>query len=167
MHRLLWFRLRSSCKSAKKDMQCIWGRRCPDQYYIIGILKQNYDIHINGLTPPPEDEHGLDIPRILHHPKRQSWVFLWGCREVKCWSAFSFSQFVMWNDIIIIITNFGKQQDCHKGWMVQYSGIARFKTLTNKVTKYISTVAVDASQLRLRYKVFTWTSRIRKITDDL
>lgn len=32
---------------------------------LLEFLKQNYDIHISGLNPPPMDEHGLNIYKIL------------------------------------------------------------------------------------------------------
>lgn len=67
---------------------------------LLEFLKQNYDIRINGLDPLPMDEHGLDMPRIFTAVRR-------GVMHEKMWDViesgyignFSFSQFVMWNDI--------------------------------------------------------------------
>lgn len=72
---------------------------------LLEFLKQNYDIRINGLDPLPMDEHGLDMPRIFTAVRR-------GVMHEKMWDViesgyignFSFSQFVMWNDILAIWT---------------------------------------------------------------
>lgn len=67
---------------------------------LLEFLKQQFDLQICGLNPPPEDEHGLDIPGIftiirqgVHELAR------WEVVEAGCIGNFSFSQFVMWNDI--------------------------------------------------------------------
>lgn len=115
---------------------------------LLEFLKQNYDIHINGLTPPPEDEHGLDIPRIFAIIRKAVMsLSMWDVVEVGLIGNFSFSQFVMWNDIhnnhkflenskiVTSLMNGTIQWDC-----AIPKGI-------DKQSAYLP-VAVDASQLR-------------------
>lgn len=67
---------------------------------LLEYLKQNRDIQIPGLTPPPVDEHGLDISKvfaIIRHAVMD--LPMWDVIEVSFIGNFSFSQFVMWNDI--------------------------------------------------------------------
>lgn len=67
---------------------------------LLEFLKQSFDIQILGLNPPPLDEHGLDIPKIFALI-RQAIINLpmWNVVEAGFIGNFSFSQFVMWNDI--------------------------------------------------------------------
>ncbi len=67
---------------------------------LIEFLRQNYDIKINGLDPLPKDDHGLDVPLIfailrdaLKDQKR------WDVEEECLLGTFSFSKFLMWNDV--------------------------------------------------------------------
>lgn len=64
------------------------------------FLRQNYDIKISGLIPLPKDEHGVDVQLIfaiirdaLKNQKR------WDIEEESILGVFSFSKFLMWNDI--------------------------------------------------------------------
>lgn len=67
---------------------------------LLEFLKQNFDLQIYGLQPPPTDEHGLDIPKIFAIVRRAVMNFpMWDVVEVGVIGNFSFSQFVMWNDI--------------------------------------------------------------------
>lgn len=67
---------------------------------ILEKLKQDYKIIINGLDPLPTDEHGIDLTAvftvirkaIMNQPK-------WDVLESAYLGIFTFSQFVMWNDI--------------------------------------------------------------------
>lgn len=67
---------------------------------LLEFLKQNYGIQINGLGTLPTDEHGLDIPQIFaiirHGIMNMS---MWDVLETAFIGCFSFSQFVMWNDM--------------------------------------------------------------------
>ena len=67
---------------------------------LLEFLKQNYEIEIPGLNPPPKDEHGLDVNKIFaiirHAVMNQK---MWDIVEDAFIGNFSFSQFVMWNDI--------------------------------------------------------------------
>ena len=63
-------------------------------------LKQDFGIVVKGLDPLPCDEHGIDIRRVLTIMRKavmeQSH---WDVLETASIGIFSFSQFVMWNDI--------------------------------------------------------------------
>ena len=63
-------------------------------------LKQDFGIVVNGLDPLPTDEHGIDIRRVLT-VMRQAVMEQprWDVVETAGIGIFSFSQFVMWNDI--------------------------------------------------------------------
>ncbi len=63
-------------------------------------LKQDFHITVAGLDPLPTDEHGIDIRRVFTTVRKavmeqQRWDVL----ESAYLGIFSFSQFVMWNDI--------------------------------------------------------------------
>lgn len=67
---------------------------------LVEFLRQNYDIRFQGLTPLPKDKHGVDVKLIfaiirdaLHGQKR------WDIEEECILGTFSFSKFLMWNDI--------------------------------------------------------------------
>lgn len=67
---------------------------------LLEFLKQSYDTQIYGLNPPPMDEHGLDLPKIfaiIRHAVMN--LPMWDVVEAGFIGNFSFSQFVMWNDI--------------------------------------------------------------------
>ena len=67
---------------------------------LLEFLKQSYDTQIYGLNPPPMDEHGLDMPKIfaiIRHAVMN--LPMWDVVEAGFIGNFSFSQFVMWNDI--------------------------------------------------------------------
>ncbi len=67
---------------------------------LLEFLKQTFDLQIRGLNPPPEDEHGLDIPKIFAYFRHAIMdLARWDIVEVGFIGNFSFSQFVMWNDI--------------------------------------------------------------------
>lgn len=67
---------------------------------LLEMLRQNFGIDIRGLENPPEDEKGIDIPRIFgiirkaveSNPR-------WSVKELAFIGQFSFSRFIMWNDI--------------------------------------------------------------------
>ncbi len=63
-------------------------------------LKQDFGIVVNGVDPLPTDEQGIDIRRVLtimrHAIMEQPH---WDVLETASIGIFSFSQFVMWNDI--------------------------------------------------------------------
>ena len=67
---------------------------------ILEKLKQDFRIQVSGLDPLPMDEQGIDTRKvftvlrkaIMDQPR-------WDVLESACLGIFSFSQFVMWNDI--------------------------------------------------------------------
>ena len=63
-------------------------------------LKQDFGIVIGGLDPLPIDEHGIDIRRVLTILRKAVMEQpRWDVLETASIGTFSFSQFVMWNDI--------------------------------------------------------------------
>lgn len=67
---------------------------------ILEKLKQDFKLNINGLDPLPTDEHGIDL-RAVFTILRKSIMSLskWDILESAYLGIFTFSQFVMWNDI--------------------------------------------------------------------
>lgn len=63
-------------------------------------LKQDFGIVVNGLDPLPQDEHGIDI-RLVFTTLRKAVMnqHQWDVLESAYLGIFSFTQFVMWNDI--------------------------------------------------------------------
>lgn len=67
---------------------------------LLEMLRQDFGIDIKGLDPLPLDESGVDIPLIFNTirngvmSKRH-----WDIEEIAFLGQFSFSQFIMWNDI--------------------------------------------------------------------
>lgn len=67
---------------------------------LLEFLKQKFDLEIPGLIPPPMDEHGVDVAKIFAMirsaiMKKANWAVL----ENAYIGNFSFTSFVMWNDI--------------------------------------------------------------------
>ena len=67
---------------------------------LLELLRQDFGIHIGGLNPPPEDESGVDL-RLVFNTVRQAVLSKnrWDIEELAFLGQFSFSQFIMWNDI--------------------------------------------------------------------
>lgn len=67
---------------------------------LLEMLKQDFDISINGLEELPRDESGVDVVKIFNIIRRgimsQS---RWDVEEHAFLGIFSFSKFIMWNDI--------------------------------------------------------------------
>lgn len=67
---------------------------------LLEMLKQDFGINITGLDPLPQDEHGVDIRAIFTTMcKAVMGQNRWDVLEASCLGNFSFSQFVMWNDV--------------------------------------------------------------------
>ena len=63
-------------------------------------LKQDLGIVISGVDPLPTDDHGVDIRRVLTIVRKAVMDQpRWDVLETASLGIFSFSQFVMWNDI--------------------------------------------------------------------
>ena len=67
---------------------------------LLEMLSKDFGISIGGLDPLPADEHGIDI-RTVFAVIRQAVMGQnrWDVIESACLGTFSFSQFVMWNDV--------------------------------------------------------------------
>lgn len=67
---------------------------------LLEMLKQNFNIEINGLDPLPSDEHGIDIKKAFALVRGALYtVKNWDVVESCVVGNFSFAQFAMWNDI--------------------------------------------------------------------
>ena len=67
---------------------------------LIEFLKQQFSIKVEGVNPLPQDAHGIDVSLVFHKVKQAvSEQAEWEVREDSVLGIFSFSKFVMWNDI--------------------------------------------------------------------
>lgn len=67
---------------------------------LLEMLKQNFGIDIQGLTQIPEDEKGVDISLIFTVIRQAVMAnSRWDIKELAFIGQFSFSRFIMWNDI--------------------------------------------------------------------
>ncbi len=67
---------------------------------LLEMLKQEFSITIPGLDPLPADEHGIDMKKVFALTRRAVMdQHAWDVIESGFIGNFSFSQFVMWNDI--------------------------------------------------------------------
>ncbi len=115
---------------------------------LLEFLKQNFNIDITGLNPIPTDDHGIDIDKIFAIvTKAVMNKERWGVMEDAYIGNFSFSQFVMWNDI----HSHAHQLEENKIVHALMNGIVDWDCT---VPKEVDTedaylpVPVDASQLR-------------------
>jgi len=67
---------------------------------LLEMLRADFGLTIQGLEPLPLDAHGIDI-KMVFHIIRQSIMNKprWDVEELAFMGIFSFSQFIMWNDI--------------------------------------------------------------------
>lgn len=67
---------------------------------LLELLKQMFGIQLSGLDPLPTDEHGIDL-RLILHIIRQAVMSQprWDVLEEAYLGIFSFTRFVMWNDL--------------------------------------------------------------------
>lgn len=67
---------------------------------LVEFLRQNYGLEVEGLATLPQDEHGVDVKKIFEaftlaiEPQKQ-----WKVVPESVLGIFSFSKFLMWNDI--------------------------------------------------------------------
>ncbi len=67
---------------------------------LIELLKQQFNINLKALSPLPEDEHGVDVKQVFAAIRQYlSGMKRWNVLEEVMLGLFSFSKFVMWNDI--------------------------------------------------------------------
>ena len=67
---------------------------------LMEMLRQQYDIEVEGVSPLPQDAHGIDVSLVLHLVRdavkeHEEWKVVEDC----VLGIFSFTRFVMWNDI--------------------------------------------------------------------
>jgi len=117
---------------------------------LLEMLKQDFGIHITGLDPLPQDEHGVDIRRVFTTMcKAVMGQKHWDVLEAACLGNFSFSQFVMWNDVR------NRSEDLRKNKIVSslIEGRLTWDSETLEIGERVSEedvflpVPVDASQL--------------------
>ena len=115
---------------------------------LLEYLKQKFDIDITGLDPIPLDEHGIDVIKIFTI-FRQAVMNQnrWDVVETSILGNFSFSQFVMWNDI------HSREKELSQNKIVQalISGSIEWDTSIPEAVEtdepYLP-VPVDASQIK-------------------
>ena len=67
---------------------------------LLEMLKQDFGIAVGSLEPLPQDEHGVDLRKVYTVIRRAVMDQpRWDVVETAFLGIFSFSQFVMWNDI--------------------------------------------------------------------
>ncbi len=67
---------------------------------LLELLRSNFDIHIPGLDPLPKAEDGVDLRRVITLLRRAlAQQKRWEIIESACLANFSFSRFIMWNDM--------------------------------------------------------------------
>ncbi len=67
---------------------------------LLEMLRQDYGILIGGLDPLPADDNGIDLPFIFNTMRQAVMAKKrWDIEEFSFLGLFSFSQFIMWNDI--------------------------------------------------------------------
>ena len=67
---------------------------------LLELLRADFDIPVDGLDPVPTDEHGADLARIFAVLRRAVMnKKRWDVEETAALGIFSFSQFIMWNDL--------------------------------------------------------------------
>lgn len=67
---------------------------------LLEMLRQNFDLRVAGLEILPTDEQGVDVPRVfatVRHAVKD--MRRWEVEEQGMLGIFSFSKFILWNDI--------------------------------------------------------------------
>ncbi len=67
---------------------------------LIEMLRTQFNLQLHGLNPLPQDESGVDLKLVFSTVRRAVMSMpLWDVEEVAFIANFSFSSFVMWNDL--------------------------------------------------------------------
>lgn len=67
---------------------------------LVELMRQQYQMDFSQLSPLPMDEHGIDVKKVLDTVRELvSTHSEWSVVEESVLGLFSFSKFVMWNDI--------------------------------------------------------------------
>lgn len=119
-------------------------------FTILEKLKQDFKINIEGLDPLPTDDHGVDLKLILNiirkaivdQPR-------WDVFESAYLGIFSFTQFVMWNDIRNRSDDLSKNKIVKSLIEGKLCWQSNFTTIPSEVDEddAILPIAADASQL--------------------
>ncbi|MFR3753449.1 MAG: hypothetical protein ACLTW9_16300 [Enterocloster sp.] len=115
---------------------------------LLEFLKQKFDTQICGLNPPPMDMHGLDMPKVfalIRHAVMN--LPMWDVVEAGFIGNFSFSQFVMWNDIHNNSAFLENNKIVHSLMMGAVDWSCKIPEHVDKDEAYLP-VTVDSSQLR-------------------
>jgi hypothetical protein len=89
----------------RKTGHRVYALRSRDEDVVVNItlfelLRQDHDVRIEGLDELPRDGEGVDVRQILNHIRK---AILskpgWDVEDLLFLGQFSFSKFVMWNDI--------------------------------------------------------------------
>lgn len=115
---------------------------------LLEFLKQKFDTPIYGLNPPPVDMHGLDISKvfaIIRHAVMN--LPMWDVVEAGFIGNFSFSQFVMWNDIHSNSIFLEKNKIVHSLMIGAVDWDCTIPECVDRDEAYLP-VTVDSSQLR-------------------
>ncbi len=88
-------------KSARKGFSLVIRDEEPQlNVSLLEMLRRDFGIDIGGLDPLPTDEHGVDTRLVFNTFRHRTMgQFQWEVLEVACLGIFSFSQFMMWDDI--------------------------------------------------------------------
>lgn len=67
---------------------------------LLELLKHDFELSVPGVDPIPQDEHGLDVQRILTAFREAiKYIDRWEVIERACIGHFSFNKFLMWRDL--------------------------------------------------------------------
>ena len=117
---------------------------------LLEMLKQEFGIVVNGLDPLPMNDHGIDIRKTLT-TIRQAVMEQnkWDVLESAYLGTFSFSQFVMWNDIRNRADDLAKNKIVRSLMDGKLAWEAKQMTIGEKVSEndVFLPMAADASQL--------------------
>ena len=98
---------------------------------LLEMLRQDYGIDIGGLDPLPTDQSGIDL-KLVFSVMRQAVINKkrWDVEEIAFLGLFSFTQFIMWNDIR------NRSDDLQKNKIVRslISGKLEWEPLTGLLT---------------------------------
>ena len=82
---------------------------------LLELLRQDHGVTVEGLSPLPYDDSGLDVPKILHtFRKTVRDIDRWDVVDMARIGLFSFAKFLMWRDLS------GRSEDLRKNPVVDH-----------------------------------------------
>jgi len=67
---------------------------------LMELLKQQFEINVEGVSPLPQDAHGVDVNLVIHNVRKAiREQEEWAVKDESVLGIFSFAKFIMWNDI--------------------------------------------------------------------